>query len=101
MSNQTTQTLTTSELIESLVEAITGFSLYELPLETQSRTIKQCSTMLIGYIINYVTAKYGERPALQLKGISIYNTPELFDKFPELEKMFLEGYSSFVNTLQN
>jgi hypothetical protein len=87
------------ELIKTTVTAVTGFSVDELPEPTRSKMIKQCTDMLVGYIINYVKINFGEKEALQFKGIAIYNTPEIFETNPQLTPMFLEAFDSFINTL--
>jgi hypothetical protein len=61
------------ELIKTVVVAVTGFSVDELPEPTRSKMMKQCSDMLVGYIINYVKINYGEKEALQFKGLAIYD----------------------------
>ena len=88
------------ELLSTLVTAITGFAPEEMPLPVRKKATTQCTQMLANYIITYVEEKYGQKPALQLKGIALYDTPEVFEKNPELENMYLEAFDSFVHTIQ-
>ena len=88
------------ELLSTLVTAITGFSPDQMPDGVRQKATIQCTQMLTTYILTYVREKYGERPTLQLKGIALYDTPELFEKNPQLESMYLEAFDSFVQTIQ-
>lgn len=99
MSTNTESVRNPGEIISTIVEAVTGFTLDEMPLETQKLMIKQCSEMFIGYVINFTKSKYGDKPAQQLKGIAIYDTPELFESNPDLVPIFSEAYNSFVENM--
>ncbi len=88
------------ELIEMLVQAITGFELQELPQSSQQQVVQRCTDMFVSYIINYVQTTHGTKAANKLKGIAIYDTPEIFDKNPELEPMFNEAFSAFVTNIK-
>lgn len=88
------------ELIETLVEAITGFSLDELPPASRSSMVQRCTDMFINYIVKEIKGKQGSKAANQIKGIAIYNTSEVFEKNSSLEPVFHEAYEAFITNLK-
>ena len=87
------------ELIRTVVIAVTGFSVDELPEPTKSKMIKQCSDMLVGYIINYVKIHHGEQEAMQFKGLALNDTFVIMQQNPQFASIFLEAFDSFIETL--
>ena len=100
MSTTGKEALSPAQLVETLVQAISGFKLEELPPATQTSMVKQCSEMFAGFVVSYTKTKYGTKPAQQLQGIALYDTPELFDKNPDLLPIFADAYDAFIATIQ-
>lgn len=93
------QDLQAIDFLNSLVSAITGFSLSDYTEELRYDISKKCLKIFFDYVNNFVEEKYGKTQALRLKAIESYSDLNLFNKFPETYNHFTEAFKSFVEVL--
>jgi hypothetical protein len=84
---------------DTLVCAITGYHIAQLPEDQRISVIESCTKVFTDYIIDYVTEKFGAKQAWRLRAAQVYNGDQIFNKFPELKDNYWEAYQAFVTML--
>jgi hypothetical protein len=99
MENQNKQIYTPEEMpfVESLVLAMTGLSMYDIP-EEKKFLINDCITIYKTFVEQYVQEKFGDRSAMQIKSATVYGNPSL-NEDTELYDQYEDAYSSFLTQL--
>lgn len=97
------QTIPTSDLtwqfLDSLVTAILGRSIAEIPEEYRQEMVLECVELFNDYILKYVSMKFSKKDALRLQASQKFASPEVFAKFTDLADKFNEAYDSFLKIL--
>lgn len=98
--NQNTSITQELEFINSLVQAILGYSLIDIEESQREIVTKRCVQIFSDYITGYVEEKYGRTEALRIKAVQAYKDPGIFEKFKQLGPIFEEAYNSFLMFLE-
>lgn len=88
------------EFIDTLVQAIVGYSLIEIPEENILELIQDCVNIFSDFIIQFASDKYGPKEGIRLKASQQFAGEDIFAKFRELGDIFEEAFGSFINVLQ-
>jgi hypothetical protein len=86
--------------IESLVKAITGLSLNDMPEDKREYMIEQSLSIYQNYIVGYFKENFEIKDTLRIQQIIKESNTTIFIKFPDMQTKFDEAYTSFLNYLK-
>jgi len=87
--------------IDTLVCAITGHHIAQLPTEKRNEIVASCNKVFNDFIFEYTSENFGLKIALRLKAAQIYNINQIFNKFPDLKNQYDQAYRAFVAMLED
>jgi hypothetical protein len=98
---QTSPDITLEQLgfVHSLVKAITGTLLEEIPTDSQPEIIQHCLSIYENYIVGYFKEHFEAKDATRIQQVVKEGKTDIFETFPELKKQFDEAYASFIQYL--
>jgi hypothetical protein len=96
-----TQDAYTLAFLNTLVMAILGYSINDIPEDKKQSTILECVTIFNEFITSFVEIKYGKVEATRLKAAQNFQDPKIFTKFAELGDIYEEAYTAFTKFLSN
>jgi len=85
-------------LEENLVPAITGYTLDEIDEQNRPLLLAYCIKYFLESIYNWVKQTYGQQTYFRLKSGLIFNDDKIFIKYPELNEVFRQAYTNFLQT---
>lgn len=86
--------------IDSLIKALTGLSLENIPDDKKTYMIEQSLSIYQNYIVGYFKENFETRDTLRIQQILKEGNTHIFEKFPEIQIKFDEAYQSFLNYLK-
>lgn len=86
-------------ILQDLVQAVMGVTIDSIPRNEQTKVLENCKNILTDYIIHYVGIKYGEKDKNRLIAVNLFNSPEVFETFPDLTAEVQEAYESFLDAV--
>lgn len=89
-----------SNFINTLVQAIIGYSIEEIPADNRLEIVQDCIKLFSQYIIDFVSQKYGVKEGIRLKASQQFASQNIFAKFADLGDKFDEAYDSFIEVLK-
>lgn len=84
---------------EILIPAITGYKLEEIEESNRPALLAYCVKFFLDFIFAFVEEVYGKKELIRLKSGLIFQDSKLYLKFPELNKIFDEAYTSFFKAI--
>lgn len=89
-----------SEFVQSLVQAITGHHLHDLPEAHRHQTALDCIHFFVDFIIDFFEKQFEVKDAIRIK--TVYESGhELFETFPDLKEKYDQAYQAFLHLLDS
>jgi hypothetical protein len=100
--NNTTQSpdAQTAIFIDSLVQALLGYSIAQIPAPKQAQSVEMCLKYFTTFIEEFVSKNFGGKDALRLKASLQFAGNEIFEKFADLGEHFDQAYEAFLSHLE-
>ena len=100
--NNQTQTpdIQTADFIDSLVQALLGYSIAQIPAQKQAQSVEMCLKYFTTFIEEFVLKNFGGKDALRLKASLQFAGNEIFEKFADLGHHFDLAYEAFLSHLE-
>ena len=96
----TTQSFLDSEFVQSLVQAITGHHLHELPEQNRHQTALDCVAFFVDFIVDFFEKQFEVKDAIRIK--TVYESGhDLFETFPDLKHKYEQAYQAFLHLLDS
>jgi hypothetical protein len=87
------------EFVNTLIQAMIGYSLVEVPEEHREEIVKNCIDAFIDFVIGYIEARYDKKDAIRLRASQQFAGQEIFSKFADLGDKFDEAFEAFKTSL--